>query len=339
MDPAPPEMNIQDVAQRWFLKPQLEKLGDGHIHDTYLVVADGQRYVLQKVSQAVFQDPDLVMRQTQRVLQQWSTQSVYAVPELVANKEGQHGCWLDGQYYRVWRYLEKTSVVDPLHNLEQAQAAGAAFGALQACLADLAPPKLVPAIEGFLHLEHYLHAYDAVADEAPRHLHALIDRNRTLSDELGSQNATIHGDCKINNLLFDERGEQVVAVIDFDTVMYGHWAWDFGDLVRSVCFSAKRTSPELFLSCLRGFAAHQPLTTAAAAAAAPGYVTLMLGVRFLTDHLSGDHYFKVDQAGENLHRAQEQFDLFTAFKRQRGVLTDRAGEVLAKVVPVKPRQS
>lgn len=327
-------MKIEDVAELWFVNVHLERFGEGHIHDTYLLVANGQRYVLQQVSQSVFQSPDLVMAQTRRLLEQWSKQSVYAVPELVANKEGKLGCWVDGQFYRVWHYIEKTKVVNPMQNLEQAQAAGAAFGALQACLAELAAPKLEPTISGFLQLNHYLEAYDAVAEEAPRHLRALIDRNRDLGDELGAANATIHGDCKINNLLFDEAGKQVLAIIDFDTAMYGHWAWDFGDLVRSVCFSAKRTSPELFISCLRGFAAHQSLTTATAAAVAPGYVTLMLGIRFLTDHLTGDHYFKVGEAGENLQRAQEQFDLFAAFKRQRSVLADRAGEVLAEVGPV-----
>ena len=322
---------IAEIAQRWFQGAQVEPLGSGHIHDTYLVTAGGARFVLQRVSQSVFHDPELVMAQTRRVLECWSQQDKYVVAGLVANKEGLDGCWVDGEYYRMWHYVEQTKVVDPFENVQQARAAGAAFGAFQARLAHLPEPRLAPTIAGFLQLNHYLKNYDEVAAEAPRHLQAVVDRHRDLYADLLMVNTTIHGDCKINNLLFDQQGESVVAIIDFDTAMFGHWAWDCGDLVRSVCFSAKRTSPEFFTACLQGFAPHQPLTNAAEAVAAPCYVTLMLGIRFLTDHLSGDTYFRVSQPGENLHRAQEQFDLFAAFKRQGKNWQGLAEETLANL--------
>jgi Ser/Thr protein kinase RdoA (MazF antagonist) len=321
---------IGDIAQLWFDDVQIEPLGSGHIHDTYLVTAGGAQFVLQKISQSVFHDPELVMSQTRRVLDLWSQQNTYVVPKLVDNSAGLDGCWVDGEYYRMWRYIEQTRVLNPIENTAQAHAAGAAFGAFQAQLGQLPEPHLTPAISGFLQLDHYLERYDEVAAEAPRHLQAVVDRHRELYADLLITNTTIHGDCKVNNLLFDEQGESVVAIIDFDTAMFGHWAWDFGDLVRSVCFSAKRTSPEFFTACLQGFAPHQPLTTAATAAAAPCYVTLMLGVRFLTDHLCGDTYFKVDRPGENLQRAQEQFDLFAAFKRQGKNWRSLAQETLAQ---------
>ncbi|XOV84131.1 MAG: phosphotransferase enzyme family protein [bacterium] len=322
-------MLIDEVARHWFDEVHVERLGVGHIHDTYLVTAHGVRYVLQRVNQSVFTEPELVMQQTRRVLAVWSQQTRYKVPELVASKAGLDGCWVDGQYYRVWRYIEQTRIVEPLEERRQAFAAGAAFGALQAQLAQLPDPRLEATIAGFLQLDHYLQSYDEVASEAPRHLQALVDRHRDLYADLQEANTTIHGDCKINNLLFDEQGVAVVAIIDFDTAMFGHWAWDFGDLVRSVCFSAKRTSPEFFAACLQGFAPHQQRTDVASAVAAPCYVTLMLGIRFLTDHLRGDAYFRVSYPGENLQRAQEQFDLFASFRRQSKNWQNLAEEILA----------
>ena len=128
--------------------------------------------------------------------------------------------------------------------------------------------------------------------------------------------------------MFDQRGEKVVAVIDFDTAMYGHWAWDLGDLVRSVCFSRGAADADYFAACVQGFVNHQPLCNVDEAVAAPGYVALMLGIRFLTDHLTGDHYFRVESHGENLHRAKEQFELFDSFNRQRSILVEAANDVL-----------
>ena len=106
--------------------------------------------------------------------------------------------------------------------------------------------------------------------------------------------------------------------------MAGHWAWDLGDLVRSVCFSRGSVRIDDFAACLRGFASAQPQTSVEPALLAPAYVALMLGIRFLTDHLRGDHYFRVNVRGENLRRAQEQFELFADFRRLEAELREVA---------------
>ena len=326
-------MSAEAAAQRWFEEAVLAPLGAGHIHDTYLVShphAETQ-YVLQRVNQSVFADPQLVLDQTHRLLAQWRQQDVYVVPEFEISKSGKtmeqigHDCW------RLWRYIVDTTVVDPIENLGQARAAGAAFAALQSSLIDLPGPPLQETIPGFLQLEHYLQAYDTVAGGAPPDLDKLVQTHRGLARQLSRRNAHIHGDCKVNNLLFDQQRKNVVAIIDFDTAMYGHWAWDFGDLVRSVCFSWGTADAGYFAACLQGFAAHQRQCRADEAVAAPSYVSLMLGVRFLTDHLSGDRYFRVAQRGENLLRAREQFELFESFEAKQTQLFEAANEVLAGV--------
>ncbi len=325
-------MNVHGIAEAWLVPGDVQPLGAGHIHDTFLVRDAGLDepglYVLQRVNQEVFKDASRLMAQTERVLAHWSTQSRYRVPELCRTKDGASFLDRDG-VWRLWRYLENTRVVDPVENAAQAEAAGRAFGAFQAYMRNLPGARLDDTIAGFLQLDYYLKAFDQVAAQAPDAERRLVDENRGLAAALAERNAYIHGDCKINNLLFAQTADEVAAVIDFDTVMYGHWAWDLGDLVRSVCFSRGAASVADFAACMRGFAAAQPQAAIEPAVQAPGYVALMLGIRFLTDHLSGDRYFRVSRTGENLHRAQEQFALFRDFQRQEADLREAAAAALA----------
>ncbi len=337
-------MSVAEIAGAWLAPSDIQPLGAGHIHDTYLVRGDVPgplpddnepddnenapgAYVLQRINQAVFKDAPLLMEQTERVLAHWSTQSRYRVPELCLTRNGASHVGREG-VWRLWRFLENTRVIDPVENAAQAEAAGLAFGAFQTHMRNLPGARLEDTIDGFLQLDYYLSAFDQVAAKAPEAERRLVDKHRSLGAALAQRNAYIHGDCKINNLLFEESVDQVAAVIDFDTVMYGHWAWDLGDLVRSVCFSRGKVRVEDFASCMRGFAASQPQTAVEPAIQAPGYVALMLGVRFLTDHLTGDRYFRVSRSGENLHRAQEQFALFSEFQRNETELREAAAAVL-----------
>ncbi len=322
----------EQAAARWFSGAQLSPLGAGHIHDTYLLTpATGERYVLQRVNEYVFKDGDLVMLQTRRLLDHWRQQQRYRVAELVPSASGAAAERVGDALWRVWRYLEGTRVVDPVSSLRQAEAAGAAFGFFQAHMASLPGPRFEDTIKGFLQLEHYLAEFAGVAAAAPDALRRLVETHAPLAAQFRQRNTYIHGDCKVNNLLFAEE-DTVVAVIDFDTAMYGHWAWDFGDLLRSLCFSLGRVDIPYFEHCLQGFAGQQPLVNgaggAADCAAAPAYVALMLGLRFLTDHLQGDVYFRVREHGENLRRAEQQFRLLGAFVDQQAALRAAAAGVL-----------
>ena len=140
----------------------------------------------------------------------------------------------------------------------------------------------------------------------------------------------VHGDCKSNNVLFDKVDDQVKAIIDLDTVMPGHWAWDFGDFVRSLWFGRQVVDLELFRFSMRGFLRGAPPRNYSPEefVEAPLYVSFMLGVRFLTDHLQGDLYFKVSLHGDNLVRAYEQFVLFENCLSVRESLLALATEVL-----------
>ena len=321
-------MDPEAALGLWFEADEVAPLGAGHIHDTYLVTVGTSRYVLQRVNEQVFTDGQLVMSQTQRLLRHWPQQSAYRLPPLVSSARGNATERTDDGLWRVWEFVEQTRVIDPVRNYEQAAAAGRAFGYFQSALRTLPGEPLAETIAGFLQLGGYLREFDTVAHRAPAAERALIELHRPLAAELSTVNCVIHGDCKVNNLLFHHSDESVVAIIDLDTAMPGHWAWDFGDLVRSVSFSRGGVDVAYFRACLAGFAEHQDQTSVAESVAAPAYVALMLGVRFLTDHLRGNVYFRVSEPNENLHRAREQLALFEDFQRQRSAMLNAAREVL-----------
>jgi Ser/Thr protein kinase RdoA (MazF antagonist) len=228
--------------------------------------------------------------------------------------------------WRLWRFIESSKTCDPPQNREQIRQAAKAFGAYQRAMAGLEAKRLVETIPGFLSMTGYLRQFDQVLATATQTERAeampwiaVVQSHRQWPSALMQPNAVIHGDCKVNNLLFDAQGERVLSVIDLDNNMNGHWAWDFGDLVRSVAFSRGGVDAADYRACVQGFLSGRgsvPLGNEHLIAA-PSYLAFMLGLRFLTDHLSGDRYFSVPQHGENLQRAKEQFALFQSFERSR----------------------
>ena len=317
----------QALADGWFPVTTIERLGSGHIHDTWLATdPQGRRFVLQRLNSEVFKDPAAVMKNVARIVDHVWEQEPGLVPRLIPATTGQRAHRdAEGNLWRLWDYVADTRVLSEVDEAG-AEAAGAAFGRLQSILATLPAPALVPVIPGFLELDTYLQAFDALPPAVKRSVQPewnFIDARRTMATQLRSDGDYIHGDCKLDNLLFDNDGCKVRCIVDLDTVMRGHWAWDFGDLVRSVLRHSRVDQFEaLFAALCRGFlVASGRRAQARELIAAPGYVTLMLGVRRLTDHLQGDRYFKVSQPGENLEQARGQFKLLETIESRSGSLT------------------
>ncbi len=309
----------------------LEPLGRGHINDTLLVrSAAREPVVLQRINEQVFVDAGLVMANLERVQAHLETAAPGLIPPLVKTLTGQ-SAFVDeqGGWWRLWHFLPDGRTIEQTRDPIICREAGRAFGRFQRLLSDLPGPPLEPTIPGFLELGGYLERFDqisgATADAEAAIAEAggrdLIDAQRYLVKALPKGETVIHGDCKLNNLLFAGSGSAVRAVLDLDTIMAGHWAWDFGDLARSVLTGAldgeqtgdSAAIPDLFAALVAGFSSGcgRPLEPRLLALA-PAYVAFMLGVRFLTDHLQGDRYFKVSRRGENLSRARRQFQLNAA---------------------------
>lgn len=312
-----------EVSAQWFDQVTLAPLGNGHIHHTFLLTTaqHQEQFVLQRVSENVFPDPHLVQRQTQRItehlLNNDGFSNRYRVPKLQPSKTGEFHHVAESGFWRLWQYFANTQVVESFEQPTQIALTARAFADYQRVLADLPGQPLAETIEGFLQLDFYLQQFSQVAKGAPKDLMNAVAHLQNQESGFSEFNAHVHADCKVNNLLFNTQGTRVTAVIDLDTTMYGHWAWDFGDLMRSIAFSRGRADLVDYENAAEGFllGLQKPVTeqTVQDMVQVPGHIAGMLGLRFLTDHLVGDVYFRVSEAGQNLQRAREQFSLMEQF--------------------------
>ena len=292
----------------WSIDPQsVEPAGSGYINDTFRVNAE---YLLQRVNSYVFDDPAEVVGNQAKLI--GATEDQHDPPPLVpliATDTGDSFCRdPDGAVWRLQPWIDGRNFDDLPDHL--VYAAARSFGRFGRFFSD-ADIDLSPTIASFHDLERYLSRWDEVRIAAD-----LAEEGRRIASlrrafAAGRGGALIHGDCKVNNLLFHPDRDDVLAILDLDTAMRGDSAWDFGDLARSVCTSAERPRSTWWnrLAALGdGFVAGFGEVDAEHFALAPAYMSFMLAVRYLTDHLEGDVYFKVNRRGDNLRRGRIQLD-------------------------------
>jgi Ser/Thr protein kinase RdoA (MazF antagonist) len=315
------------LREGWFDALRLAPLGEGHINETLLVETGRGRYVLQRISDRVFPDPQAIADKVQGVIAHLQSVAPGRVPALEPTRLGGY-VWRDGRdgLWRLWRYVENTRTLQQLENAVQAHAAGRAFGELQTHLRNFACAVADP-VPGFMQLDHYLGAFDAVVDGAPalpggaEEWFEFVGARRDLAGLFAVRDRLVHADCKVDNLLFHAEADEVVSILDLDTVMFGNWAWDFGDLVRSAATWRGTFSIDRFRALVQGFVSAAGVEPSVdELLLAPRYVAFMLGVRFLTDHLQGDRYFRIAAPGDNLHRARYQFALLQEMEREESRL-------------------
>jgi hypothetical protein len=252
-----------------------------------------------------------------------------------------------GNYWRCYLHVSGGRSYDLAQNPRQAFEAAKAFGGFQALLADLPAPRLHDTIPHFHDTPRRLAALRsaAAADAAGRSAGARAELDFALSraplagilQDLAATGdipeRVVHNDTKLNNVIFDARTDEGLCVVDLDTVMPGLALHDFGDLVRCAAtraaederdLSQVEIEPALFESLARGYLAGVGGVLTAAEldhlAVSGAVIALELGMRFLTDHLQGDAYFKVHRPGHNLDRCRAQFKLALSFERQEGEL-------------------
>lgn len=319
--------------------------GSGHINDTYRVTTDaGKNYLLQKINHFVFKDVPGLMNNIVHVtrhLEQKLSQIRGASPDKevltpIAVSDGNFYVKdKAGDYWRVFVFLNHTRSYDQVLTEKQAFEGGKAFGRFQALLADLDPNLLIDTIPDFHNIESRLANLDrAIQADAAHRLNKLSAEIKFVNERRGAMmrvleagraglipQRIIHNDTKFNNVLLDEH-DRAQCVIDLDTVMPGYVAYDFGDAIRTIINNAPEDEPDLRLVNL-----NIPLFTAYTKAymqQAAGFLTeaevnsmidgvlllpYMQGVRFLTDYLNGDIYFKIHSPWHNLQRAKAQFQL------------------------------
>ena len=319
--------------------PSVTPLGHGHIHDTYLVQGPEPPLVLQRINAGVFPHLEHVALNVGAVVQaleaaQRRDDYPLETARPLVTTEGQSLAHVKGETWRATPYLESTYTVQQVDTPQRAASAAEAFGRFCAALVSIDPQTLAETIPGFHDFDRRMEQLDAVvgkdAEGRCKRAGREIDYCREqagLGPILRKAQDTLplrvcHNDTKIDNLLFDETDHRPRAVIDLDTCMPGWWMHDFGDIVRTFCSPEPEDSvhhdrvgvrEDIFEAVGAGFA--RPLEPHFAIGERESLwlgacaIPLIIGMRFLADHLAGDEYFGVSRENQNLDRARNQLAL------------------------------
>jgi len=324
--------------------------GSGHINDTYCAQFNQGgtriRYILQRINHKVFKDPLGLMENIQRVTEHIAAKTA-AEPDssrisltLLGAKNGR--CWHQdesGNFWRTYIFIENARSYDTADSESQAYQAAKAFGRFQCLLADLPAPRLQGTIRDFHHTPRRFAALEQAitADIVNRAIYAKAEIEFALQRkpwtgtllDAGLPERVTHNDTKLNNVMLDEATGEGVCVIDLDTVMPGLVLYDFGDMVRTFTSPASEDERALskitmrfpmFAALVRGYLASAAsfLTSFERQylAFSGKLITFEIGVRFLTDFLAGDTYFKLHREGQNLDRCRAQFKLVESIEQQ-----------------------
>ncbi len=336
------------------------ELTAGHINDSYVIgTASGDRFLMQRINDHVFPQPRRVMENVERVTSHIADKlgptsgrrRLTLIPAAngrswteVAAPGAARGCW------RMYELIEGATSELGASSPQQVFRAARAFGAFQGLVADLPPPSLFETIPRFHDTVSRFADLDAALHLAPGD--ACLGRRRRCADAeiraaaehrglagrlldaaaRGLPLRTVHNDCKISNVLFDRQSGEALCVVDLDTVMPGMAAFDFGDMARSMAHRQDEDARdpenvevdlELFEALASGYLdGARFLTSDERDSLVDGALVLTLeqAVRFLTDHLLGDVYFRVERPLHNLERSRVQFALLESMVRRQSDL-------------------
>ena len=337
---------------------EVKPFGSGHINDTFLIktsAENGTEYLLQKINHFVFKDIGGLMNNMvfitdhlkQKIKETGDPEK--EVLTLVKCNNGKYYCQDElGNYWRMTYFLKDTRSYDLVTTGQQAYQGGVAFGRFQYLLCDMYPGVLVEVIPDFLNIEKRLNDLNSAVknDKAGRlqtvltELEFLTSRADKMKEILELGKAGIlplritHNDTKFNNILLD-KDNNIQCVIDLDTVMPGYVAYDFGDAIRSIIntavedekdLDAIRLNIPLFAEFTKGYLSQTIsfLTEQELKSLIKGVMLLpyMQAVRFLTDYLEGDVYYKTQFADHNLQRTLAQMQLLKMLELHKQELTD-----------------
>ena len=340
-------IELRNIGNQFLIEGEIIKVspfGSGHINDTFKMETDNKNYILQRINGNIFHDiPGLMQNITcvsDYLINQIKGEELQVISP-VKTKDGKfiHKDSFD-ESWRVMNFIENSLSLDHVENSEIAFEGGKTYGWFVKMLKDFPINKLKVTIPHFhdiqFRLDNFLKAMETDiryrVELVPEDIDFVFSRAEEMKiiAELGNEDKiplrVTHNDTKINNVLFNEENKGI-CVIDLDTVMPGYSLFDFGDAIRTFANSADEDEKDLhkislnlefFKSFSEGFLfetkhilTQEELDHLAFSAK---YITFEQGVRFLTDYLEGDHYYKINYLNHNLFRARAQFKLLESME-------------------------
>ncbi len=343
--------------------------GSGHINDTYKVETTIDyfkvNYILQRLNHNIFTQPMKLQENVALVSAQMQKENAglrdgYRRSLILIETTSDGICYVDetGNHWRMYEFTEHTQGYDIVENESQAYQASKAFGSFLKSLSAIPSEKFFETIPNFHNTPaRYATLLEAIkADKVGRAATCQkeIDFIKAHSDipsfllDLHAKGEipmrVTHNDTKLNNVLLDIASDEAMCVIDLDTVMPGLVHYDFGDLVRTSTSPAAEDEKDIdkiymrlpiFKALLKGYltATYEVLneTEIKHLTFAGKLITLEIGIRFLTDYLDGDNYFKTHYEDHNLVRCRSQFKLVTSMEEQSEEMELALAEVLAEL--------
>ena len=315
---------------------RISLLKGGLIHKTFLVEAMNDMYfVLQGVNTQVFSNPNLVVMNQQRIAKYLEQKGYPKICLTMLANIDERFLLLDhkGQTWRMFNAIFPSKSLEVLGKHSQAFAAAKALSEFHSYLMDFPKDQLQESIPGFLDFKKRRKDYrHSLKVAIPYRLTQANDLIQKLGEHEGILNRylqllpklpkrIIHADPKLSNFLFNEDGNDVCAIIDWDTIMPGSILYDFGDMIRSFCQVGSEDSkqknafnPQVLKELLNGYfegpmndylsdLERENILLGAKA------VMYIQGLRFLSDYLIGDQYYWVEDENHNLRRARNQLQM------------------------------
>ena len=339
---------LQQIAAGFGLQNALvEPLGSGLIHYTYKALADGQAIVLQQINTKVFADPQALVQNYLVVYDHLRQQGSIQIPAPVP---ATNGSWLlrdaDGSAWRATEFISNSYSPDATDNARAAFTTASCFGQFSKALTGIDKSRLQVVLADFHDLSFRYHQFEDVVANVyglrlmrATHVIAELRERKYLVDFYASIKNNpeypvrlMHHDCKIGNILFDIETREVICPIDLDTIMPGKYFSDLGDMIRTMACTVDENSreweiidvrPEFYDAIVSGYlqGIGTELTEAEKATIHKSglLMTYMQTLRFLTDFLQGDIYYRTTYPEQNLNRALNQL-----------ILLEKLEEFLAK---------
>ena len=331
-----------------------EAYGSGHIHDTFrieTVEKEKDDYILQRLNNKIFKNIPELQRNIERVTVHLRSK-LESIPgsnikreslRLIPSRSGQ--TWIndyEGNYWRMYIFISNHHSYNVVDSPGKAFEGGKAIGRFQAMLADMPGEPLSETIPWFHNIEKRLQTFNNKIKENPagrvetvsEEINQILKRAEEmkiilkLGDDGKIPLRITHNDTKFNNILLDEN-DKALCVIDLDTVMPGYVHYDFGDAIRTAANTASEDEDDLskikmdinlFKAYAEGYLSEtgETLNTVEKEflAFAPRLITYTIAVRFLTDFIDGDNYFKIHHPLHNLQRAKAQLSLMMSMEEQ-----------------------
>lgn len=349
--------NLVAIAENFILNGQVldvRSFGNGNINDTFLVTltsCEEEHFVLQRINTQVFRQPQAIMA-NMRILTEHVSKKLklnpparrWEVPRVLLTKDGQDHCTdTKGSFWRGISFIRGSQSIDRIRDRSDAVEIGYALGMFHNLISDLPPERLADTLEGFHITPLYLQYYKEVLAKTKLRpcaeinycLQSISDRQKQVSvlEDAKTQGKLplrlMHGDPKINNVIFDTTTQKAASIVDLDTAKPGLIHYDIGDCLRSACNLAGEETEkwekvyfdiDLCQGILQGY-----LSVAKAFLTENDYIYMYdairllaweLGLRFFTDYLAGNIYFKVKHPEHNLIRALVQFQLAKSIEAQ-----------------------